>query len=246
MRGFRTDGIGLEIGPSHRPIAPRSEGFRVKVVDCMDREALIERYQGLGIDTSRIEEVDYVWSGERYAELMGGTELFDWIISSHSIEHVPDMVGFLNDCKDILKVGGILSLVIPDRRYMFDVERENSSLASVIDAHLRKDVNPTPGAVAEFNLRFSERAGKASWHSLSLARLFRSKRVNSLERSREAFREGLAAKGYLDIHVWCFTQRSFAKIFNDLRDLDMLSGLQMVSAPVSNKDEFQLSLKRVG
>ena len=36
------------------------------------------------------------------------------------IEHTPDLIAFLADCDAVLKDTGVLSLVIPDKRYSFD------------------------------------------------------------------------------------------------------------------------------
>lgn len=159
LKWIDPDKLGLEIGPSHNPIASKANGYDVRVLDHLDRESLIEKFRDEGIDTSDIEYVDYVWSGEPYAELIGTQTRFNWIVSSHNIEHVPDLIGFLTSCRDVLEVGGILSLAIPDYRYIFDTGRSPSTLASVIDAHLRKDTKPTAGSIAEFNLKYSTRGG---------------------------------------------------------------------------------------
>ena len=110
---------GLEIGPSHSPVAPKSAGLTVRILDTLSQEGLIKKYQPQGIDTTRIEEVDYVWQGERYADLVGPSR-FGWIIASHVVEHTQDLVGFLRDCSEILEADGILSLAVPDKRFCFD------------------------------------------------------------------------------------------------------------------------------
>lgn len=63
---------GLEIGASYSPLAPKSEGYRVSIIDYMDQAGLVEKYGKHNVDVSRIEPVDYVWSGQRYAELVQG------------------------------------------------------------------------------------------------------------------------------------------------------------------------------
>src|SRR5690606_33473322 len=114
------DGRGLEIGPSHNPVAPKREGFRVEVVDHADRATLVGKYRGHGVDVDLIEDVDFVWSGESYAELTGKSSHYDWIIASHVIEHVPDLVGFVKACAEVLHDGGVLALAVPDKRFCFD------------------------------------------------------------------------------------------------------------------------------
>ena len=89
LSGIDRSGFGIEIGPSHDPLAPKGEGFKVHVVDHASREELLEKYRGHPIPLDRIEEVDFVWHGESYLELTGKPKFYDWIIASHLIEHTP-------------------------------------------------------------------------------------------------------------------------------------------------------------
>ena len=68
---IKRDGLGLEIGAGYAPIAPKKQGFRVHVLDHCDRKALIEKYRLHGINVDNIEEVDFVWDGRSYTELIG-------------------------------------------------------------------------------------------------------------------------------------------------------------------------------
>ena len=136
LAGIDREGVGIEIGPSHDPIAPKREGFRVHVIDHMSREQLRHKFSGPGhpgVVIDNIEEVDFVWHGERYADLTGRTNFYDWIIGSHLIEHTPDLVRFLEDCDALLKDNGVLSLVIPDKRYCFDRFSPITGLARVVE-----------------------------------------------------------------------------------------------------------------
>ena len=87
LQYINKSGRGLEIGPSHNPIAAKRDGFDVDIIDHLSRAQLVDKYTGHGVDTDSIEEVDYIWQGERFAELTGKRDHYDWIISSHSIEH---------------------------------------------------------------------------------------------------------------------------------------------------------------
>jgi hypothetical protein len=88
----RKSGVGIEIGPSFRPTVAKKDGFQVHVMDHANREQLVEKYQGHDVAVEDIEEVDFVWRGETYAELTGKTRFYDWIIASHLIEHTPDLI----------------------------------------------------------------------------------------------------------------------------------------------------------
>ena len=105
-------GLGLEIGPSHNPVAPKRKGFNVHIVDHLDANGLRQKYEEHDVNAKNIEEVDFVWDGRPLPELIGQTACYDWIIASHVIEHVPDFVGFLQQCQDLIKEGGYISLII--------------------------------------------------------------------------------------------------------------------------------------
>ena len=157
-------GRGLEIGPSYGPIAPKRSGFHVDILDHLDRDALMRKYQNAPwVDVDQIEPVDYIWNGEPYAELIGKTKCYDWIIASHLIEHTPDLIGFLNDCDSVLKDTGVLSLVIPDARYCFDHFRPLTGLSKIIDAHLNRQRIHTAGTFAENFLNIVTRGGQIAW-----------------------------------------------------------------------------------
>ena len=100
------NGIGIEIGPGLKPIAPKRAGFKVEIIDYLSREQLIAKYKDEHTNLEEIEEVDYVWHGESYAELTGKTKFYDWIIASHVIEHTADLIDFLNNC------GGLLNILV--------------------------------------------------------------------------------------------------------------------------------------
>ena len=57
LRSIDRNGKGLEIGPSHAPIAPKKDGFDVEIIDHAPAEELIRKYGELGVDTSLVEAV---------------------------------------------------------------------------------------------------------------------------------------------------------------------------------------------
>jgi hypothetical protein len=141
FRNLNNKGLGLEIGPSHNPMAPKKKGFNVHILDHASTSELRTKYQGHGVNLDNIEEVDFVWHGEVFQELIGKTGCYDWIIASHVIEHTPNLISFLQQCEVLLKADGILSLVIPDKRYCFDYFSTTSTTGHVLDAVVvNKDV----------------------------------------------------------------------------------------------------------
>jgi Methyltransferase domain len=219
LSGLNLAGTGLEIGGGYNPIASKAE-FRVDHLDHADRDTLIAKYASQGIDTSRIESVDYVWSGQTYAELVG-EKRYDWIIASHVIEHVPNPIQFLNDCTEILSENGVLSLVIPDKRFCFDYYRPPSGLARMIDAFVAGDARTTAGSVVEHIMYAATVNGAITWDRSTeqCPPMF----LHTAEQARGLY-DSVAREGANhDVHAWVFTPASFRLIAEDLNRLGLIS-----------------------
>lgn len=102
LSSVNTAGCGLEIGPSFAPAAPKSKGFNVEILDCLSAEDLKIKYANMPIEN--IEPVDYVWSGEPIDKLINKPNHYDYIIASHVIEHLPDMLSWLQQCSNLSSV----------------------------------------------------------------------------------------------------------------------------------------------
>jgi SAM-dependent methyltransferase len=236
----RRDGLGLEIGPSYNPLAPKKAGFNVETVDHLDRAGLIEKYGPHGVDVTGIEEVDYVWKGQPLSELIGATARYDWIIASHVIEHVPDVVGFLNECEKLLKPDGTLSLAIPDKRYCFDYFRSPSSTGDVIQASLEKRQRHPPGWVFDHFSSVSKLGDAITWSQGSKGSL---QLVHPFTEAKQLYDWSLSPDApYIDIHAWRFTPSSFRLIMHDLGQLG-LTGLSESRFYDTTGCEFYVSLR---
>jgi SAM-dependent methyltransferase len=237
------NGLGVEIGPSHDPIAPKREGFRVHVIDHASREELIAKYSThTGLPLDRIEEVDFVWKGQSYLELTGTPKHYDWIIASHLIEHTPDLIAFLEDCDSILKDGGVLSLVIPDKRYCFDRFRPITGLARVIDSHVAGNRIHSAGTVAEFFMNVAVKGHALAWDERTRAGY---DFIHSAGDAKKGMSDVLERHAYLDVHNWCFVPHSFRLILADLHALGYTK-LREVGFDAPGGYEFYVTLGRHG
>src|SRR5579859_744551 len=90
---------GLEIGPLHTPLVRRSES-RVLYVDYASTEMLRANFRHPG-DPGDIVDVDIVWGDRPLRECVG--TLVDYVVASHVIEHVPDLIGWLLELRAVLK-----------------------------------------------------------------------------------------------------------------------------------------------
>jgi hypothetical protein len=144
---------GLELGPLNRPRI-RPDAGDVRYVDCFSTEELRNRYSANSSTRDVLDEivdVHYVVRREQsVSEVAGRDAPFDYVLASHVIEHVANPIGWLQDLQGVLGDGGVLSLVVPDRRFSFDVNRADTRSQDWIDWYLRDLRSPGPGQIFDF------------------------------------------------------------------------------------------------
>ena len=241
MTGLRRGGLGLEIGPSHNPIAPKREGYNVHLLDHLDQNALRDKYADhgqYGVNVDNIEVVDFVWQGQPLSELIGKTECYDWIIASHVIEHVPDLITFFQQCEVLLKPEGRLSLVVPDKRYCFDHFNPYSSTGEFLDAFEAKRARPSVGKVFDHFANACKRGGKIAWNSGETGPF---ELIHSANQARSLWNQSRSTETYIDTHCWRFTPESFSLVLADFRMLGLV-GLEIVNQFPTSGCEFYVTL----
>ncbi|MCL2819428.1 MAG: hypothetical protein FWD38_01130 [Oscillospiraceae bacterium] len=233
------NGAGLEIGPSINPVVPKCDGYNIETIDHTDKKGLIEKYSSHGINLDKIEEVDYVWNGESYKELTGKINHYDYIIASHVIEHTCDLIAFLCDCSELLNENGVLSLVIPDKRFCYDYFRPVTCISQVIDRHLSKCTFNSPGSVYDYYSSVCFCGDNLAWEGLHPP--FDVGLAYDTSDAKEAYLEVLNNEKYIDIHNWVFTKNSFELIIHNLNCLDLID-LVVAESFDTKGHEFYVSL----
>lgn len=120
-------GRGLEIGPLHRPMITHEN----MVVDYIDRctvAELREHYPELA-DLPLVEP-DIIGDGETLETIPNS--VYDFLISAHVIEHTKNPIGSLEQWCRVLVPGGLLYLIVPDKRAIFDRKRVRTTLSHII------------------------------------------------------------------------------------------------------------------
>jgi methyltransferase family protein len=230
-------GHGVEIGPSYNPLAPKKAGYAVDIIDHADKPVLLEKFRGLGVDNAslaRIEEVDFVWHGEKYSALTGHVGYYDWVIASHVVEHTPDFISFINECHEILNDRGVIILAVPDATHCFDYFRQLSSISRIIDAHVHGTKYHTAGTAVDHLLNFCTMDNSIVWNTISGGSL---EFMNSASAARRLLEQPEAGT-YLDYHAWCFTPSSFRVLIEDLYNLGLISVREVAFIPVDRSEFF--------
>lgn len=240
---FDASGRGLEIGPSYNPLLPKSEGFNIEILDHATADELRAKYANEpSVDRSRIEDVDYIWDGRSFLEIIGEVRRYDYIVASHVIEHTPDFLGFLKDCDNLLKPEGTLVLAVPDKRRCFDFFRPLSTTGAVLQAHHERRPRHIPAVAFDQVAYAAKLDGVTGWLENSTGDLALE---NDLSFAWRVFERSVASKEYYDFHAWTFCPSSFRMIANDLHEIGALA-LREDKFMLSPGVEFFVTLGRSG
>ena len=211
---------GLELGPLTNPVVRRSDGD-IRYLDHVDTDTLRARYAThIGFDVDAIVPIDYAIGDGSIQSAVGDDAPFDYVIASHVIEHVPDMIGWLHDVRSVLVDGGVLSLAIPDHRCCFDALRSPSVAADFVHAYLDHATIPSPRQV------FDHYSSAVIWRGLigwgEEPPFDELVQVHGEPEAMERATAAAATGEYVDVHCWVFTPRSFCRVMGALQRLQLV------------------------
>jgi SAM-dependent methyltransferase len=239
------DGAGLEIGPHTSPMFRRSQGVNVRYLETRSAEELRALVRQNGGDPSVVEEIDYILErGKTLLQHSDGTQ-FDWVTSSHVIEHIPDFLGHMAEVAEVLKPGGTYALIVPDRNYCFDCLKAPTLLGHVIEAHLTAH---RPGAVAYMinEWRYGARpegVRVGGWTKEQAGKPLVRKMADWQKHVRRVVRTGGEEVDRWFGHQWFFDPPGFAEILCDLIELEMFGFDLETIEPTYNMD-FMVVLRK--
>jgi hypothetical protein len=235
-------GRGLELGPLYSPVISKDEA-RVEYVDHMSIKDLRKKYAGHHLPFNQFVSVDHVLINNSLKQTLKSKK-YDYIVASHVIEHIPDMVSWLKDVASVLSDGGILSLVIPDKRYTFDILRNESRPADVIGAYLDKYTRASSAIMYDYTIEFRNKIVPEEVCNNPYAD-YSKKPKNSLNRVWQDCLDNLKPNNYVDSHCNVFTPYSFFNILRSLIEHDLFDyEVAYFSNTPINQLEFYVSLRR--
>ena len=231
---------GLEIGPLHNPLVRKSDG-EVLYVDHADTDFLKQANHNPLINNDDIVDVDIIWGDRPLRQLV--PQPMDYVVASHVIEHVPDMIGWLMDLHGALKEDGLICLAIPDRRFTFDLHRPESTIGELVEAYLVRARRPPARHLFDKLALYAEYPKAQAWEEDMTAQL-----PPQAERLPEAYRlaQHVASTiDYVDAHCWVFTPESFLDVADRLSQLGLFPFLIDNFHPTEYGDyEFYLRLRK--
>lgn len=233
------DKSSLEIGALDKPLLHPTQ-FNNKILDVFDAETLKRNVNDPNINRNAIVDVDYVWSGQPYTDLI--SDRFDFVISSHNIEHQPDLIAYLSNVASVLKPGGAMYLIIPDYRFCFDAFRQPSTILEVLGAHIDKKQKPSATDVLDLRAKQTHNFAYRHWAGDHGNMDTSLNDPVSLCKIYDEVAQKVRA-GYVDTHVWKFAPASFVNIMGLLRKMGLTDlDVELCSDTLPNSLEFYARL----
>lgn len=203
-------GKGIEIAPGRKPYCDRKN------------TVYLEKHPGNPDGSLKVDLV-----GDA-ANIPVNDNFFDFLLSSHCLEHCPNTLKVLSEWKRVIKVGGIIFLILPHGDRTFDKYRKKTDL----DHHIKdfKTVN------SDYDYSHNEEI-KEGWSKLSD---FENRKKNFEKKWKFDFWdfESRIKQNVIHYHVW--EQNEFINILKYI-DLKILYVADIVP---ERKDSFLVIAKK--
>lgn len=216
---YSKDARILELGPLNRPLFEKKEYPNVFTADVRSTEEVKQLYgnknryleeTGIHVDIDTIVDIDFVIK-DSYAKTFGNVEKFDYIVASHVLEHIPDLIGWFQDATSVLNPNGRILLVYPDKRYCFDRFRECSTFSQLYQVHQGKEPAIDQRIIDFLTNVVDENDPIYWWMNQNTVEHLPEKSIdlNILESDID------------DIHYWPFSPTAFLKFLHDMERAGM-------------------------
>jgi SAM-dependent methyltransferase len=211
------NGKGIEIGALHNPLSV-APGVEVSYLGHLGKTDLYDHYPELR--EHDLVEVDIIDNGETLKNVASSSQ--DFIIANHFIEHCEDPILALKNIFRALKTFGVLYMAVPDKRFTFDIDREETSMGHLWEDHL-------DGAAKSRKVHYYEWAKFVERHNGTLPKDASNETI--IERASYLERKNYS----IHFHVWCC--QSFLNLLEELRKTQTVSFNYLFSGSFPSRQE---------
>ena len=234
----------LEIGPYDRPLLT---GPNVRYADIFSTEQLRDKAKQENLRPEGVPQIDWV---VQPTDLSPIDQTFDVVISSHAVEHQPNLVAHLRQVSNLLNPGGRYLLLVPDYRYCFDHFKTPSTIADVLDAYCRGDGRHAPRSLVQSRLLMTHNDSVRHWNGDHGESEINPEfpgvdRIGLLQIALDEIQNKPHA--LRNEHAWMFHPDNFESIINDLVALELFDlHLERLYPTIYQAIEFWAILRKPG
>lgn len=230
----------LEIGPFNNPTFRRDLNEKVWSMDMFSKSELTQMHKNNPTrEPDSIIDVDFVVKDLHFSRSI--PRRFDLIAAHHVVEHIANLLLWLEECHALLRDDGRIFLSIPDKRFTFDFFRPVSLASQVLRSSKEKAEKPQLWQVVEHFYYHQKVDVNEIWNG-NVPSVFRPRfsLKDAIIRAKE--REDI----YTDTHCWVFTPESFRMLISDLKESEFISfKLESLQDTQEGSNEFRAILRKV-
>jgi SAM-dependent methyltransferase len=241
-----SSGVGLEIGALHNPTIPQGV-HDVRFVDYADTATLKNRHAEHPERVDGMVTVDYVWQGSgSLANIIGASDVFDFVIASHVLEHVPNILGWFRGIAEVMKVDGVFNLALPDKRFTFDIACPHSTVGQLVEADLLGYVRPSIRQMFDHCYYAKAIEPGAIWTTrIDVASTLPFSGAMAPDLALAQAKTIVSESTYFDSHCWIFTPLSFIDLLEGAIRLSLFPLVPEDLTPTApGSFEFYVSLRK--
>jgi hypothetical protein len=146
----------------------------------------------------------------------------------------------------VLVPGGIVSLIIPDKRFCFDINRQESEISDLIDGYLGRRTTPSFRQIYDFHSKIISVDTAAVWAGDVDYRGTWRTDLDPDDWAYELCTKAANTGEYIDSHCGVYTPTSFLGLMNTLAKLDLLPfRIKQFQHTEVGSLEFRVVLERI-
>jgi SAM-dependent methyltransferase len=140
-------GLGLEVGARNNPYA-FSKKSKIYYADIYSAEIVKEKMFSRKQIPDKYKKgffpkVDFILKPPQYGFDMVQDDYFDFVFSDNVLEHTPNFIYALAEQIRVVRPGGVIYGIIPNKNYSFDMHRQPTPLSVFRDKYAKSIFQPT-------------------------------------------------------------------------------------------------------
>jgi hypothetical protein len=159
---------------------------------------------------------------------------------------VPNPVGWLNTVFGIMPVGGVIALVLPLKEYCFDVFRQDTTVAQMVDLWFRKPDNPVPYQIYDFLSNSVSDGFKNAVDDSPATSMLGCTKDYTIHQAMDFCRHVWYNNSYLDVHCSVFSPDTLPNYLEELVNLGLLNCKVVFCEASEAGVEFYVHLQKLG
>ena len=228
----------LEIGALDCPTFGPQE-VNVKFMDWFTTEenvALMEKTKHH--NPKSVVPVNYPIKKTAFSEELD--QKFDLIIANHVIEHIPDVIGWINELEKSLTPNGKIFLSIPDLNRTFDIIRPETDVVELMRCHHEKLEQPSFHQILRSIYYWRPIQESDTWSKDDLSPRLKAKRFplsEAIRRAKKLHITGTSA------HCSVFSHDTFSALWDELLEAGLINmHIESIYDVQPETNEFRLFL----